>query len=294
MNPVPGWNMTTVLAVLIGIVVFSMFMGNRSARNKPRTGWWGGLVVVLIIVSGVLSFTYLKRGIREERFADRHLWTKEVQGQVEEQVRKVTDKAKKGIDEAMRTMSIAQEKAMKGTEARSGVTTVSVNTSPKEPVLLTVELPKDQASKDRKVVENRLKDLATEKVAQWLRDRMPFKGVYYKSLVSGSFLEEARAFPSPICFDKQEVEVGSDSDEKDTLYGGSLEILLSPVLQERLIDMGYHRIDEYLKDEKLTHQSIIAMFLGMGTLGAVGIGFLCSAHRWWTMRTEPVQQSMAA
>src|SRR5262245_1239837 len=120
MNSVPTWNMTSVLAVLIGIVAFSMFMGNRSARNKPRTSWWGGLVVVLIIVSGVMSFTFLKRGVREERFSDRQLWTKTVKGQVEEHVRKATEKAQEGVDHAMRSLNIAQEKGKTRTADSSG------------------------------------------------------------------------------------------------------------------------------------------------------------------------------
>src|SRR4029079_261127 len=129
MNSVPTWNMTYVLAVLIGIVAFSMFMGNRSARNKARTSWWGGLVVVLIIVSGVMSFTFLKRGVREERFSDRQLWTKNIKGQVEEHVRNATEKAKDTVDQAMRSLNIAEEKGKTRTVDSSGNGFTVVSTS---------------------------------------------------------------------------------------------------------------------------------------------------------------------
>src|SRR5687768_11590721 len=100
MNAVPVWNNATVLAVLIGIVAFSMYMGSRSGRHGRKAGWWSGLVVLLVILSAFFGFaSFRMRGVVEERHASRPPFARDISTPGEE------------IDRAM------QEAQLRGEEA---------------------------------------------------------------------------------------------------------------------------------------------------------------------------------
>lgn len=272
-----------IFAVIAGLIVLAIIMG-RKQRYSYRTGfgWWIGLGVLLVVVSGFLYFSRLAVSpIVEERRGGRSAFNQviaDMKEHIAAGLEAARESMKEGMDEVHRSVDEAQEsinsvvKESKSTSKLRGANTTVVkgttSTTPTTVVQWTVEVKDRERSQQQEVVEKRLHEKAASSVNRWLNDQLPVK--YYGMQVIGpQWLIDNGAFPDPISYAPAEVP-RMNSSLTDKLYGGALTVKLLPNLQQTLLDLGYQELEQSIQAEKLQTQGVIFIVL-MGITGFMGI-----------------------
>jgi hypothetical protein len=293
MNGVPTWNNMTIFFVIMAIVGFSMFMGQKSPRHGTRAGWWAGLVVLLIVLSAFFGTTILRtRSVQEVRHAGQVSWSSNVADKVKEQLREVKEQTEDAVDEAKRAMNHALKRDT-GDRGRSrSRVEVRIPTPPAPPamsltgplkeVTFEITLPNNERAQKLEQLDRKLKEKAAEQVTQWVREGVPYQK-WLTPFITPEILEARGAFPEPV--EPIVEEIPRDSQlpgfGKDPLYNGTLKVVLSPPLQEFLKNETFRAIDVRLSEHKLMQQGVVFTMLLINTLAAGVIGTLCYLHRVW-------------
>jgi hypothetical protein len=304
MNPVPVWNNMTIFAVIIVIVGFSMFMGQKSPKHGSRSGWWAGLVVLLIVLSALFGTTLFRtRSVQEVRHAGRVTWSDQMKEEIKSRVREANEQAAEAVEEAKRAMNNAlkhgdQSRPRNRVEIHElpdpPVPPIMTSTRPLKDFTFEVSLPKGERTQKLDDLEKKLKAKAADRVTAWVRETIPYR-VYTGRFLTPQFLEANGAFPHPVEPEGEPIpRTGSNGNDKDYLYNGVLKVVLSTSLQEQLIKEGFRVVGEQLQEEKLLQQSVILFILLGSTIAAGGIGTLCYLHRLWQSRNTELALSRAA
>jgi hypothetical protein len=292
MTTTPAWTNMTIFAVIIVIVAFSMFMGRRSNDHRARGGWWAGLVVLLIILSGFFGIqSFRMRSVQEVRHAGR-VWPEGVRTEIEERVQTAREDVENALEQAKKAMGSAMRRDDKSkqknrVEVRSGPPTAIWTTTNQGTVVFDVTLPSGERAQSPDQLEQKLKQRGAARVAEWVQQNLPYRTWGISEEITPDLLEKKGAFPEKIDA-RKEVDVPRLDYEstglKDTLYNGVLKVVLQPDVQQHLMNLGFTKLDERLKEEKFMQQGIIFIILMITTLSAGGIGTLCYLHRWWQSR----------
>ena len=276
---------TMLFAIAGGLIVLAMLMGRKSnGSGRTSVGWWIGLAVLLVVVSGFLGFSRLRISpVVEERHSGRSAIDRamsEMRDKIESGVRAARDSMQKGLDEAQKSVEETEEaintvttkvtssgmkNAKSGKASSSEITTTPLPTTKVE---WTVEVTGADRSQRQQVVQERLEQRAAESVNRWVNERMPVK-YYGFHFITPAWLVDHGAFPNAIEYEKESLD-RANTDQKDVLIGGALKVVLPPKLQQTLLDMGYRELESQLQNEKVEIQGVMFVIL-LGITGFVGI-----------------------
>lgn len=267
-----SFNANMIFVVVAVLIVLAMMMGGKN-RTTHRTsfGWWIGLGVLLLIGSGFVFFVRTSTGPTiEVRHSGRSAFDS-----VKEQVRHGMETARESFDKSMGEVaktfgaSASSESKSKGRRKPSELTpAVAKPAVPSVSVSWTVEVKEDERKQKKEEVDKLLLLKATDSVNRWVTDRMPLRTLA-PDLVTVPWLQERGAFPDPVEYQTMEVPRVNTS-ETDPLLGGTMKVVLTPAVQESLLDLGYEQLNVVLKSEQFKAQWIITTIL-LGITGFVAI-----------------------
>lgn len=274
MNPTTQFVMKPgiIFAIIAVLVILAMVMGRKN-DNRAGWGWWIGLGLLLVIVSGFFSFTTLSGGSTiEERYANttnmRDVMTG-VKNDIQAGTSQVRDAVQEAMAEARASIQRSAQTNSRKNKSNATVTVVSSsNTAPPNTVTLQVMVKDKERSQQEDEVKKALLAKAARSVNRWVSERLPIK-TYYLNVVDQAWLQDHNAFPEEPQLDK-EMLPRTDPSLLDPLYGGTLKVVLTPALQSSLIDMGYAQLQTHMQDEQFTTQGIISICL-LGLTGFAGL-----------------------
>ncbi len=268
-----------IFAIVVGLVVLAMTMSGKN-KNRSSMGWWIGLAVLLFITSGFFGLNSMRSKV-EQRQRNKTIVTSikdDLHGtiaQVRDSLQEGLDEVRSGIEEAKEAISstgrTTSVNVVKKGKANSLPAVPPVPKIPRTPYVTTIELKEGEGSSQKQEVVNKLKSKAVATAHQWIIDRLPSR-VALPEPVSVKWLEENGAFPEPVDFSTQEIPRANTS-QTDTLYTGSLKMVLTSEVQETLLEKGYSQLQELLEDHRFTTQWIITIVLFGVTLliGLLGL-----------------------
>ncbi len=276
----PMWiNPNMIFVIVAVLIVLAMLMGGKN-RTTRRTsfGWWIGLGVLLFIGSGFIFFARSGSG---SNFEVRHSVRSAI-NEVKNQIRVGVETGREALDQGREEVSksIEQIQGAFGSQGSSTTKTkgkkkpdaaasvVGKSTSPTGNVSWTVEVKEKDRKQKKEDVEKLLQSKATVSVNRWVADRMPVRN-FFLNAVTTPWLQERGAFSEPIDYQTEEVPRANTS-ETDQLYSGTMKVVLTPSVQESLLDMGYDQLNEVLKSDQFQAQWIVSLVL-MGITIFVGI-----------------------
>lgn len=277
---------TLLFAIAAGLIVFAMLMGRRQdATQRSSLGRWIGLTALLLIASCFIVFTQMRGGVRmEERYSGRsaldHAITQmkdrinEGMATAKESLEGGMNEVSKGMEEVQKSLSKAGSRGS-SSASRGNRTSTSSSASkttripmPTTEVGWTVELNNDDHSQRVEVVIQRLHEQAAKTVNRWINERLPLKN-YALQCVNSDWLSEHNAFPTPPMITPQPID-RANTNLKDTLFGGSIKIVLPPALQQTLLEKGFSDLEEAMQNEKYDIQFVMFIVL-MGLAGLSGL-----------------------
>lgn len=277
MNPASqiSINPGMIFVIVALLIVLAMMMGGKN-RTTHRTsyGWWIGLGVLLLIGSGFIFFTRSGSGpITEVRHSVKSALI-EMKNQLRSGTETVRDSLEQGLDEMSKSVDQVQEAVgslsssdskAKGKRKPPAV----VNTTlPSGNVSWTVEVKEKERKQKKEDVDMLLLSKATSSINRWVTDRMPMKNIYLNAVIT-PWLQERGVFSEPIDYQSEDVPRANTS-ETDQLFGGTMKVVLTPAIQQNLIDLGYERLNAVLKNDQFQAQWIITIIL-LGITGFVAI-----------------------
>lgn len=283
MNGSTSFTISPILSFLVvgGLIVLAMAMSRRNQDSqRAGFGWWIGLGLLLLVVSGFLAVTRMRGGaVKEERHTGRYAFNQAI-AEMKEGIASGAQAMQEGLDEASKSIEEVQ-KAM--TSAKSGsktsnkrtgnsasVTVGSVPAIPLSTLEWTVEVKGDECSQNQRQVASNLMEKAVASVNKWVNERMPIKSLWFRA-IDENWLLEHNALPLPVKFETEGIP-RLDSNEKDPLHGGTLKVVLSPATQQSLLEIGYKRLEELLLEDKFEGQAIIFFVLVVITGMALALG----------------------
>lgn len=268
-----------IFAVVAGLVILAMVMGRK---NSQRTGfgWWIGLGILLFVISMFFSIFSLRSSVTEVRYNDRSAFREalaEVKGNIQNAVETVRDSIQDGVQEVKDGVEEARQSIQRttqssGRKSKTSSTTITVvanpNNTPMNTVTLLVNVKDKERSQNKDEVKNTLIEKATRSVNRWASERLPIPN-YAFNLVDEAWLQEHRAFPEEVEF-TQELLPRVNPSELDPLFGGTLKVVLTPAVQNALLEIGCTRLQTQLQDDQFTAQGIICICL-LGLTGFAGL-----------------------
>lgn len=281
MNPSSQFliNPNTIFVIMALLIVGAMMMGKKN-RTTHRTsyGWWIGLGVLLFIASGFIIFSRSGSGSNYEvRHSVKSAIT-QVKNQIRTTIENGRESLEEGLDELSKGMAQVEETVnslgtssskTKGKKKPSSVApTFSMVTTPASLVAWTVEVKENDRKQKKEEVDKLLFSKATSSVNRWVTERMPLKNLSL-NVVTMPWLKERGAFPEPIDYQTQEVPRANTTDT-DPLIGGTMKVVLTPEVQESLLEMGHQQLNALLKADQFQAQWIISLVL-LGITLLVGI-----------------------
>lgn len=268
-----------IFVIVAILIVLSMMMGGKNrTTNRTSYGWWIGLGVLLFIGSGFIFMARsgvgpitevrhsLKSAINEMK---NHIRTGTES--VRESMEQGLDDMGKGVDQVQEAFgsvgtSDSKTKSKKKPPA-SAVAVIKANV-PTVNVSWTVEVKEKDRKQKKEEVDKLLLSMATSSVNRWVTERMPLKNIYLNG-VTTPWLQERGAFSETIEYQTQDVP-RVNTNETDPLIGGTMKVVLTPAVQESLLDLGYEQLNALLRNEQFQAQWIITIVL-LGITGFVAI-----------------------
>jgi len=283
MNPTsPMTFNTNLIFVVVGVlIVMAMVMGRKDRTTQRASyGWWIGLGVLLFIVSGFLGFNRLKVSpVTEVRHSGRSAFD-DVKIEIQNGIDGARESIQKGMSEVTKSMEEVQQSlgAFSSTETRSSSRAKKKSPAPPAPpappavplstVSWSVEVKDKERKQKKEDVEKLLLSKATSSVNRWVTERMPVQ-YRFLNVITTPWLQERAVFPEPIDYQTEEVPRANTS-ETDQLLGGTIKVVLSPVVQESLLELGYDQLESMLRNDQFQAQWIISIVL-VGITVFVGI-----------------------
>lgn len=268
-----------IFVIIAILIVLAMMMGGKN-RTTHRTsyGWWIGLGVLLFIGSGFIFFGRLSVS---PNYEVRHTVRSAI-NEVKNQIRVGIETGREALDQGLGEIGKGVEQVQgavgssgnndsktKGKKKSSATApAVARITVPTASVSWTVEVKDDDRKQKKEDVDKLLLNKATASINRWVTDRMPMKNVRL-NVVTTPWLQEQGVFSEPIDYQSEEVPRANTS-ETDQLFGGTMKVVLTPGVQERLLDLGYEQLNAILKDDQFQSQWIVSIVL-MGITVFVGI-----------------------
>ncbi|HQR07215.1 MAG TPA: hypothetical protein PLN21_10355 [Gemmatales bacterium] len=281
MNPASpiSFSPNMIFVIVAVLIVLAMMMGRKN-RTTHRTsfGWWIGLGVLLFIGSGFIFFARSGSGATIEVRHSVRSAINEMKNQIRTGAETVRDSLEQGLDEMSKGVDQVQgtigslgssDSKSKGKKKSSTTAPIVAKiTAPTAIVSWTVEVKDKDRKQKKEEVDKLLHSKATISINRWLTERMPVKNIDL-NVVTTPWLQERGVFSEPIEYQTQEVPRVNTS-ETDPLIGGTLKVILTPTVQESLLDLGYEQVNTLLKSDQFQAQWIITTIL-LGITGFVAI-----------------------
>ncbi len=273
---------SALFALVIGVVVMSMFWGGRSKGSKGS--WWGGLIVLLILLSLFFGFSRVKFGsTTERRYASRPAFA-DIKEEIDEAMGEAKETAKNALRDAKNAMESAMNQSNKDKKSTGQVRrSVTVNRPPEAPQMpsvpltWTIHIDGNDRSVDKKIVVNRIYEEAAERLRVWLSEQIPggryIQPIYADELKKKGVLreEDVSLFPESL----------PNTDGTTTeLFGGTAKLILTPQLQAKFIEDGLAYAKDRLADEKLEQQAGTSVAIIVATICAMLLGSYRSYRAW--------------
>jgi len=268
-----------IFVIVAVLIVLAMMMGGKNrTTNRTSYGWWIGLGVLLFIGSGFIFFARSGSGpITEVRHSLKSA-INEMKNQIRSSTEVVRESLEQGLDEMGKGVDQVQgtigplansDSKTKGKKKPSTPAPVVVKaTVPTVSVSWTVEVKEKDRRQKKEDVDKLLHSKATSSVNRWVTERMPMKNIFLNA-VTTPWLQERGVFSEPIEYQTEDVPRANTS-ETDQLFGGTMKVVLTPAVQESLLDLGYEQLNTLMKNEQFQAQWIITTIL-LGITGFVGI-----------------------
>lgn len=298
-SPLP-FNVNLIFVIVGGLIVLAMIMGRKNRTTQRSSyGWWIGLGILLFIASGFLGFTQLRVGpVTEIRHSGRSAF-QEMKEEIRAGVASARDSIQKGLEEVKKSTETVQQtlETSRSTDNRSRAKR-KASSAPLPPAipsvpLVTVSWVVEVKEKERKQkkedVENLLLSKAASSVNRWVTERMPLKDAYL-DIATPAWLQERGVFPDPIDYQTEEVPRANTS-LTDQLLGGTMKVILTPSVQENLIEQGYQQLELIMSNNQFQTQWIVSNVL-LGITVFVGILGLVKTLVFRRMTNSPGSQTI--
>jgi hypothetical protein len=258
--------------IVAGLVVLAMVLGSRKKSHRAGMNWWIGLAVLLLVTSGFMGIFFIRGGSMSENRQSVRRYIDDTIGNIKDDLRSGVESAREAIQEGMKELSQATETPRKATTKSNRNSTVYVSSSnttpkvPRTPYHFTVSLAKSERSTRQETVDSRLKDKVWAYLQRWVDDRMPYRTWVHLDM---RMLEREGVFEKGVNHEPEEIR-NPNTGEKETLFGGTMQVTLSPALQETLLDIGYEKMADELQMIQLAKQFVVfTVIVGITVLMAI-------------------------
>jgi hypothetical protein len=264
-----------LIAVIVGVVMIAMFKSKRPQSGRVGPGWWVGLVILLICLSGAFTFKMWSRGGHENRTATVSPLEIGLQ-EAHQEIQAAAQQVKDSLHQAQEQMKELGKRENRGSKTK----VISHTPQPPAPPTTrdTQYLPVSDPTpgRDEKRVRKTVIEKAVKAVDEWVAGQLPTKSYYVWNRLDQ---ETLRLSPDDVKVESEQVKL--PDGEEQTLFTGSYKVELTPKMQEDLLAPAWTDIERGLAEETFVTQGVFFIVIAGITIFLTLLG-LYRYYVWWS------------